>query len=79
MSAVLPQQVFPPLFNRYDSSMTFGSHIDNAIRTHPERPIRIRTDVSATLFTPRPRIMTAVNWWSRTPTAAMPQSCRRAT
>jgi PKHD-type hydroxylase len=54
MSAVLPQQVFPPLFNRYDSSMTFGSHIDNAIRTHPGRPVRIRTDVSATLFLSAP-------------------------
>ena len=32
MSAVLPKQVFPPLFNRYDAGMTFGAHVDNAIR-----------------------------------------------
>lgn len=50
MSAVLPQQVFPPLFNRYDAGMVFGSHVDNAIRSHTTLPVRIRTDVSATLF-----------------------------
>ena len=30
------KQVFPPLFNRYDAGMTFGSHVDNAIRSHPQ-------------------------------------------
>ena len=54
MSAVLPQQVFPPLFNRYDAGMTFGSHVDNAIRSHAVDPVRIRTDVSATLFISAP-------------------------
>jgi PKHD-type hydroxylase len=54
MSAVLPQQVFPPLFNRYDAGMTFGSHVDNAIRAHSTLPVRIRTDVSATLFISAP-------------------------
>ena len=54
MSAVLPMQVFPPLFNRYDAGMTFGSHIDNAIRTHPHQPVRIRTDISTTLFISSP-------------------------
>ena len=53
-SAVLPKQVFPPLFNRYDAGMTFGSHIDNAIRSHPLAPVRIRTDVSSTLFISAP-------------------------
>ena len=54
MSAVLPKQVFPPLFNRYDAGMTFGSHIDNAIRAHPAVPVRVRTDVSTTLFISAP-------------------------
>jgi PKHD-type hydroxylase len=54
MSSVLPQQVFPPLFNRYDTGMTFGAHVDNAIRMHMQQPIRIRTDVSATLFISAP-------------------------
>lgn len=50
MSAVLPLQLYPPMFNRYDAGMTFGEHIDNAIRTHPVQPVRVRTDVSSTLF-----------------------------
>jgi PKHD-type hydroxylase len=49
-SAALPKQVFPPLFNRYGPGMTFGNHVDAAIRTHPVQPVRIRTDLSATLF-----------------------------
>ena len=54
ISAVLPQRVFPPLFNRYDTQMTFGSHVDNAIRPVPGTPLRLRTDVSATLFLSEP-------------------------
>jgi PKHD-type hydroxylase len=53
-SAVLPKEVFPPLFNRYDAGMTFGSHVDNAIRGYLNTPLRIRTDVSATLFISAP-------------------------
>jgi len=49
LSAALPHTVFPPLFNRYDSGMTFGAHIDNAIRQSLDGQ-RIRTDISATLF-----------------------------
>jgi len=50
MSAVLPKRIFPPLFNRYDAGMTFGAHVDNAIRGIPNSGIRVRTDVSSTLF-----------------------------
>jgi PKHD-type hydroxylase len=50
ISAVLPHRVFPPLFNRYDESMSFGAHVDNAIRPITGTPARLRTDVSATLF-----------------------------
>ncbi|MDY7225481.1 Fe2+-dependent dioxygenase [Hyalangium rubrum] len=50
ISAVLPQRVFPPLFNRYEPGMTFGSHVDGALRPISGTPVRIRTDVSATLF-----------------------------
>src|SRR5690606_15853557 len=52
MSAVLPKQVFPPLFNRYDAGMTFGNHVDNAVRAGSGT--RIRTDVSSTLFISAP-------------------------
>ncbi len=50
MSAALPKQVFPPLFNRYAGGMNFGSHVDNAIRVHTASRTRLRTDLSATLF-----------------------------
>jgi PKHD-type hydroxylase len=55
-SAVLPKTIFPPLFNRYDAhgDMHFGSHVDNAIRTDFATGIRIRTDVSSTLFLSSP-------------------------
>lgn len=49
ISAVLPHTVFPPLFNRYDAAMSFGAHVDNAIR-RTQAGLKIRTDVSATLF-----------------------------
>ncbi|WP_026606881.1 Fe2+-dependent dioxygenase [Methylocapsa acidiphila] len=50
ISAVLPHTIFPPLFNRYDEGMAFGAHVDNAVRQTMDGSIRIRTDVSATLF-----------------------------
>lgn len=49
-SAALPLRVFPPLFNRYDVDMKFGAHVDNAIRFIAGPNIRMRTDLSATLF-----------------------------
>jgi PKHD-type hydroxylase len=56
ISAVLPSRVYPPMFNRYDSAsaMHFGNHVDNAVRMIPGTPIKIRTDVSATLFLTAP-------------------------
>ena len=50
LSAALPRHVFPPLFNRYAPGMSFGAHIDNAIRQVPGTTHRLRTDLSATLF-----------------------------
>lgn len=49
-AAALPLRVFPPLFNRYDTGMKFDAHVDNAIRFVKSANIRVRTDVSATLF-----------------------------
>jgi PKHD-type hydroxylase len=49
-AAALPLRVFPPMFNRYDVGMGFGAHVDNAIRFVPGPNIRVRTDISATLF-----------------------------
>jgi PKHD-type hydroxylase len=53
-SAAVPLRVFPPLFNRYDVGMKFGAHVDNAIRFIPGPNIRVRTDLSATLFLTEP-------------------------
>jgi PKHD-type hydroxylase len=53
-SAALPLRVFPPLFNRYAGGQTFGTHVDNAIRTHGATGGRIRTDLSCTLFFSEP-------------------------
>ena len=50
MSAVLPLRVLPPMFNRYDTGMTFGAHVDGSIRSLPGSGQRLRTDVSSTLF-----------------------------
>ena len=54
VSAALPHHVFPPLFNRYAPGMSFGNHVDNAVRQIPGTPHRLRTDVSATLFLSAP-------------------------
>ena len=54
ISAALPLRVFPPLFNRYQGGQSFGNHVDNAIRQSVTTGMRIRTDLSATLFLTEP-------------------------
>jgi PKHD-type hydroxylase len=54
ISAVLPNRVYPPLFNRYEGGMAFGSHVDGAVRLLPGGA-KLRTDVSATLFLNEPQ------------------------
>lgn len=49
-SAALPFRVLQPLFNRYDVGMKFDAHVDGAIRTVPGAGIRMRADISSTLF-----------------------------
>jgi PKHD-type hydroxylase len=49
-SAALPLRVLPPLFNRYDIGMTFDAHVDSAIRAMPHNGMRMRADVSTTVF-----------------------------
>lgn len=50
-SAALPLRVLPPMFNRYDLDMTYGNHVDNAIRAIPGTGgMRMRADVSTTIF-----------------------------
>lgn len=49
-SAALPYRVLPPLFNRYDAGMKFDAHVDGAVRAVPGAGIRMRADLSSTLF-----------------------------
>lgn len=54
IAAALPHKVFPPLFNRYEGGGTFGPHIDNAVRRNRAGDLKVRTDLSATLFLSEP-------------------------
>jgi PKHD-type hydroxylase len=54
ISAAIPLKIFPPLFNRYGIGQHFGTHVDGAIRAIPGTPVRIRTDLSVTLFLGEP-------------------------
>ena len=49
-----PRHIFPPLFNRYCAGQHFGVHVDNAVRGDHLTGLRIRTDLSVTLFLPEP-------------------------
>lgn len=50
IAAAIPRHIFPPLFNRYGVGQHFGVHVDNAVRGDHLTGMRIRTDLSATLF-----------------------------
>lgn len=50
LAAALPKKLSPPLFNRYQTGMNYGNHVDNAILGKP----RLRTDIAATLFLSEP-------------------------
>ncbi|WP_042418393.1 Fe2+-dependent dioxygenase [Comamonas aquatica] len=50
LSAALPLRVLPPRFNRYEGGDTYGNHIDNALFVIPGTAIKVRTDVSTTVF-----------------------------
>ena len=50
LAAAMPLRIFPPLFNCYREGQRFDSHVDNAVRRVPGTAVRIRTDLSCTLF-----------------------------
>lgn len=54
ISAVLPNAIYPPMFNRYSEGMKFGAHVDGSVRINPQTGAKLRTDVSATLFLANP-------------------------
>jgi len=54
VSAALPLRILPPMFNKYETDQTFGTHVDNAIRINPLTQETLRTDLSMTLFLSEP-------------------------
>jgi PKHD-type hydroxylase len=54
IAAAVPLHIFPPLFNRYGPGKFFGEHVDNCIRGDHLTGLRIRTDLSITLFLSEP-------------------------
>jgi PKHD-type hydroxylase len=48
-SAALPAKLVQPLFNRYELGMTYGTHVDSALRIQQDGT-RMRTDLSCTVF-----------------------------
>lgn len=54
LSAAIPLDIIPPLFNRYEKSESFGFHVDNSIRRIRGSKERLRTDLSCTLFLSEP-------------------------
>jgi PKHD-type hydroxylase len=55
VSSVLPNKVYPPMFNRYGAGMHFGTHVDGTVRMIPGSHQKLRTDLSATLFLSAPQ------------------------
>lgn len=55
ISAILPNRVYPPMFNRYGEGMGFGTHVDGTVRGIPGSGHKLRTDLSATLFLSPPQ------------------------
>ncbi|MBR9729157.1 Fe2+-dependent dioxygenase [Shewanella intestini] len=54
VSAALPQQIFPPCFNRYAQSQEYGFHVDAAVMRIPDTQVVLRSDVSMTVFLSEP-------------------------
>ncbi|MHC3124563.1 Fe2+-dependent dioxygenase [Acinetobacter sp. GN11] len=54
LSAAIPLDIIPPLFNRYENQESFGFHVDNSIRRIRGTNERLRTDLSCTLFLSEP-------------------------
>lgn len=50
IAAALPLRILPPRFNRYEGGGTYGNHVDASVVSIPGTPLRLRTDVSTTVF-----------------------------
>tara|TARA_R110000868_G_scaffold14689_10_gene68096 strand:- start:3363 stop:4046 length:684 start_codon:yes stop_codon:yes gene_type:complete len=54
IAAGLPLKIFPPLFNSYEGGQAFGVHVDNAVRIQAGTGVRVRSDLSVTVFLEAP-------------------------
>lgn len=54
ISYCLPNKIFPPYFDRFETGQVSGSYVDNAINSIPGTNFKIRTDISAVLFLSKP-------------------------
>jgi len=54
ISGSLPAKIVPPLFNRHEVGQSYGWHVDGSIRPVVASRLRVRTDISATLFLSQP-------------------------
>lgn len=54
IAAALPLRVLQPRFNRYENGGGYGDHVDNAIFPVPGTAVRVRSDISSTLFLSNP-------------------------
>jgi|TARA_B100002049_G_C16037382_1_gene357332 PKHD-type hydroxylase len=50
VAGALPQRIFPPCFNRYSKTQTYGYHVDAAIMRLPNSADVLRSDMSMTVF-----------------------------
>lgn len=53
-AGALPLNILPPMFNRYAEAEHFGVHTDGSIRINPHTGMKLRTDISCTLFFAEP-------------------------
>ncbi|WP_370293148.1 Fe2+-dependent dioxygenase [Thalassolituus sp.] len=54
LAAGLPNKIYPPMFNCYQGGGEFNYHVDNTIRRVAGTAVKIRTDISMTLFLSEP-------------------------
>lgn len=54
IAAALPSKIYPPKFNRYADTGSYGTHVDSALMQTPGSNVMVRSDLSATLFLSEP-------------------------
>lgn len=50
ITAALPHKIYPPMFNSYSGGQTYGLHVDNAVRIKAGTDLKVRSDLSMTVF-----------------------------